>query len=61
MCGKGGWGSGEIETGLIRCSIWTLIPSGKGGWGSGEIETRVKSGDSERPASWKGWMGLRRD
>ncbi len=38
VCGKGGWGSGEIET--INTLTTTKEPScGKGGWGSGEIET----------------------
>ena len=37
-CGKGGWGSGEIET-LCLYGKSLFMSGGKGGWGSGEIET----------------------
>ena len=36
--GKGGWGSGEIETDTLQSVAYNIL-SGKGGWGSGEIET----------------------
>src|SRR6266852_2413879 len=37
--GKGGWGSGEIETRLFCIISLNNARGGKGGWGSGEIET----------------------
>ena len=38
--GKGGWGSGEIETSMMMRISVSWLGRGKGGWGSGEIETR---------------------
>ena len=37
--GKGGWGSGEIETQSMIAYKALMHGCGKGGWGSGEIET----------------------
>src|SRR5712672_154895 len=37
--GKGGWGSGEIETLSRLNNSRSSLYGGKGGWGSGEIET----------------------
>ena len=39
ISGKGGWGSGEIETWLWEIQPLMKMLRGKGGWGSGEIET----------------------
>ena len=59
-CGKGGWGSGEIETTEVVGKRNELL-CGKGGWGSGEIETAVNVVAVVEMTWWKGWMGLRRD
>ena len=40
--GKGGWGSGEIETGYTQTQTVLIAIGGKGGWGSGEIETPLR-------------------
>ena len=58
--GKGGWGSGEIET-AERDLYSSNRDGGKGGWGSGEIETGKGKGRKASDWAWKGWMGLRRD
>ena len=58
--GKGGWGSGEIET-MPGFSASGRLGRGKGGWGSGEIETVDTNVTIITYLKWKGWMGLRRD